>query len=202
MCPGGIICPAATAPGEIVVNGWSPSKRNSHYANSGIVVEVKPEDTHEFEAEGGLSGVAFQSSIERRAFELGGGNLVAPAQRLTDFVSGKASSTLPACSYHPGVRAADFQDLFPQELYARLQGGFKGFEQKRRGFLTEEAIILGVESRTSSPVRVPRCHSTYMHPECNGLFPSGEGAGYAGGIMSAAIDGDNVALAIESYLNS
>jgi len=200
MCPGGIICPAATSHSEVVVNGWSPSNRNSKYANSGIVVEVKPEDLHKFGSDNVLSGVEFQSFLEQRAFELGGGNLVAPAQRLTDFVSGKASSNLPPCSYHPGVHAVDLQDLFPQALYSRLQDGFKSFEQKRRGFITEEAIVLAVESRTSSPIRVPRDNTTYMHPACHGLFPAGEGAGYAGGIMSAAIDGENVAMAIKGFL--
>ena len=184
MCPGGVIAPCATAPGEIVTNGWSPSKRNNPYANSGIVVEVR--------GEGGadpLAGVAYQRAVERAAWVAGGRTQAAPAQRLTDFVEGRLSSTLPGCSYLPGVVSARVDEVLPADVARRLQLGFRAFGRKLRGYLTNEAVVVAVESRTSSPVRIPRCPERLEHPEVRGLFPCGEGAGYAGGIVSAAIDG-------------
>lgn len=192
MCPGGIICPAATDEGEIVVNGWSPSKRNSPYANSGMVVELA---LHDFggNREDPLRAMRFQAEIEQKAFATGGGRQVAPAARLTDFVSGRMSQSLPGSSYLPGIAPVDFSEVLPDFIHQRLKGGFQAFGRKLRGYLTQEAVVVGVESRTSSPVRVPRDHETFMHPEVQGLFPVGEGPGYAGGIMSAAIDGQRAA---------
>ena len=192
MCPGGIICPAATAEGEVVVNGWSPSKRNSPYANSGMVVELALEDFGGDRADP-LRAVRFQGLIEQRAFAAGGGRQVAPAARLTDFVAGRVSQSLPGSSYLPGIAPVDFREVLPDFIHRRLQGGFRAFGKKLRGYLTDEAVVVGVESRTSSPVRVPRDRDTFMHPEVQGLFPTGEGPGYAGGIMSAAIDGQKAA---------
>lgn len=200
MCPGGIICPAATEDGELVVNGWSPSKRNSPYANSGIVAEVTTEDLKQFASEGPLAGVAYQSMVERRSFEAGGGAQVAPAQRLTDFVRGRLSNSLPDCSYLPGLAPARMDEVLPARIHAALKKGFQDFGRKMRGYLTEEAVIVATESRTSSPVRIPRDRETFMHPEVNGLFPCGEGPGYAGGIMSAAMDGEACARAIATFL--
>lgn len=197
MCPGGIICPASTRSDEVVVNGWSPSKRNSRFANSGIVVEVRDEDLEP--SSGALAGVQLQRRLERRAFELGGGKQVAPAQRLSDFVAGRISADLPECSYLPGVVPADLRALFPEAIGSRLRDGFRAFSASRNGFITDEAIVVAVESRTSSPVRIPRDKDTFMHPDAPGLFPVGEGAGYAGGIMSAAMDGENAATALAEY---
>ena len=199
MCPGGIICPSATANDELVVNGWSPSKRNSPFANSGIVVEIKPEDLKPFENEGVFAAMAFQRSVEQNAFAAGGGAQIAPAQRLTDFVRGKNSQSLPACSYIPGLNPVNMADVLPSGIFERLQGGFKAFSQKLRGYLTEEAVVVAPESRTSSPVRIPRDRETLMHPQVEGLFPCAEGAGYAGGIMSAALDGEACMEAAQSY---
>ncbi len=185
MCPGGIIAPCATAPGEIVTNGWSPSKRNNPFANSGVVVEVRGP-----RGDGGpLSGVEYQRGVERAAWEAGGETQVAPAQRLVDFVEGRASSVLPACSYPPGVVSARVDALLPREIAERLQLGFRAFGRTLRSYLTNEALVVAVESRTSSPVRIPRDPERLEHPEVRGLFPCGEGAGYAGGIVSAALDG-------------
>jgi len=199
MCPGGIICPAATQNDEIVVNGWSPSKRNSPYANSGIVVEVKPADLQEA---GPLAGVAYQRVVEQRAFQLGGGKQVAPAQRLADFVEGIASSSLPACSYLPGIQAVELKAVLPAEICEALRQGFRLFGRSLKGYLTNEAVVVAVESRTSSPVRIPRDARTLMHPQLTGLYPCGEGAGYAGGIMSAAIDGEKCALAVAAQVQA
>jgi len=200
MCPGGIIAPCATAPGEIVTNGWSPSKRNNPYANSGIVVTVEPEDLAPFKAHGPLAGLEFQKSIERKAYE-SAGNLknegqLAPAQRLSDFIKGKTSTDLPACSYTPGVISAPVHDILPKAITKRLQEGFTLFGHKMRGYLDPDAIVVGVESRTSSPVKIPRDRESLQHPDVKGLYPCGEGAGYAGGIVSAAIDGEKCAAAI------
>jgi uncharacterized FAD-dependent dehydrogenase len=185
MCPGGIIAPCATAPDEVVTNGWSPSKRNNPYANSGIVVELRGPrgDT------GPLSGVAFQRQVEQRAWQAGGQSQVAPAQRMVDFIEGRMSSTLPGCSYPPGIVSHRVDELLPQDIASRLQAGLRAFGKKMRGYLTNEAVVVAVESRTSSPVRIPRDPERLEHPEVRGLFPCGEGAGYAGGIVSAAIDG-------------
>jgi hypothetical protein len=201
MCPGGIICPAATSPDEVVVNGWSPSKRNNPYANSGMVVEVRLEDMAAG-LHGALAGVEFQRAVERRASEAGGGQQVAPAQRLSDFVAGRASSSLPPCSYIPGVRAADLSEVLPGFVAARLREGFRHFGRQMRGYLSEEAVVVGVESRTSSPVRIPRDAASLMHPGMGGLFPCGEGAGYAGGILSAALDGEACAEAAVRWLQT
>tara|TARA_B100000809_G_scaffold126357_1_gene124581 strand:+ start:8945 stop:10492 length:1548 start_codon:yes stop_codon:yes gene_type:complete len=200
MCPGGIIAPCATAPGEIVTNGWSPSKRNNPYANSGIVVTVEDLDLEPFKAFGELAGLEFQKSIERKAFEAAGNKenngQFAPAQRLTDFINGKVSTDLPECSYTPGIVSAPVHDILPKAITRRLQEGFTMFGNKMRGYLHPDAIVVGVESRTSSPVKIPRDKETLQHTEVKGLFPCGEGAGYAGGIVSAAIDGEKCAEAV------
>jgi uncharacterized FAD-dependent dehydrogenase len=185
MCPGGIIAPCATGPEEIVTNGWSPSKRNNPYANSGIVVEVRGP-----RGDGSArSGVAYQSKVERDAWVAGGKTQVAPAQRMLDFIEGRASATLPGCSYPPGIVSHRVDQLLPPEIATRLQQGLRAFGRKMRGYATNEAVVVAVESRTSSPVRIPRDPDTLEHPEVRGLFPCGEGAGYAGGIVSAAMDG-------------
>ena len=196
MCPGGIIAPAATAEGEIVVNGWSPSKRNNPYANSGIVVSVEEKDMTPFRKHGPLAGLYFQQSVEQKAFILGGGQMVAPAQRMADFVDGKISRDLPSCSYLPGLHSAPLQEALPPFIHDCLREGLAAFGKKMRGYLTNEAVIVATESRTSSPVRIPRDPDTLQHPQIQNLFPCGEGAGYAGGIVSAAMDGERVADAI------
>ncbi len=200
MCPGGIIAPAATAPGEIVVNGWSPSKRNNPYANSGIVVSVDPTDCKAFKNLGALAALAFQEQVEQKAFAAGGGNLVAPALRLTDFCEGKISNNLPDCSYLPGIRATSLKEVLPPFIHQRLQEAFRRTGKKMKGYYTREAVVVATESRTSSPVRIPRDRELLNHPELTNLYPCGEGAGYAGGIVSAAMDGESVALAIAAYL--
>ena len=196
MCPGGIIAPCATAQQEVVTNGWSPSKRNNPFANSGIVVTTEPEDLVPFKQFGPLAGLRYQQAIEHMAWEAGGKTQTAPAQRLSDFVSNKLSSALPQTSYQPGVTSAPLHTLLPEAIGKRLQIGFNEFGKKMRGYLTNDAVIVGVESRTSSPVRIPRDKETLQHPQISGLYPCGEGAGYAGGIMSAAIDGQKCATAI------
>ncbi|TAE58444.1 MAG: FAD-binding protein, partial [Bacteroidetes bacterium] len=198
MCPGGIICPAATAEGEVVVNGWSPSKRNSPFANSGMVTEISAADFGRKEA-GPLDGLYFQQQVEQAAFRAGGGKQVAPAQRLTDFVRGRISPTLPGCSYLPGIAPADLAAVLPPFVHKRLKEGFRQFGQMMKGYLTEEAVVVATESRTSSPVRIPRDAETLMHPQVAGLYPCGEGAGYAGGIISAALDGQACAEALVKY---
>ncbi len=200
MCPGGIIAPCATAPGEIVTNGWSPSKRNNPYANSGIVVTVEEEDLEPFKKYGALAGLELQKSIEKKAYDIAGNKdnsgQFAPAQRLADYIKGKVSTDLPDCSYTPGVVSAPVHEILPKEITRRLQEGFTMFGHKMKGYLHPDAIVVGVESRTSSPVKIPRNRETYQHPDIKGLFPCGEGAGYAGGIVSAAIDGEKCAEAI------
>src|SRR5687767_6338231 len=193
MCPGGIIAPAATNPGEIVVNGWSPSKRNNPYANSGMVVTVEEKDTLRFNKSGSLAGMFFQQETEQNAFAAGGGKFVAPAQRLVDFTENKISSSLPACSYLPGISATSMKDFLPAFIHQRLQEAFREFGKKMKGYLTNEALVVATESRTSSPVRIPRQAETFTHPQVSNLYPCGEGAGYAGGIVSAAMDGIKVA---------
>ena len=198
MCPGGFIVPAATAPGEIVVNGMSPSRRDSRFANSGIVVAVDMPDFHRSglhgTSEGPLAGLEFQAAIERRACIQGG--QYAPAQRLEDFVQKRSSTSLNDTSYQPGLVSADMDAILPAFLSHALREGFRSFGKKMRGYLTNEAQVVGVESRTSSPVRIPRDAETLEHPQIRGLYPCGEGAGYAGGIVSAAMDGERVAEAI------
>jgi uncharacterized FAD-dependent dehydrogenase len=193
MCPGGIIAPAATSPAELVVNGWSPSKRNNPFANSGIVVSVEAEDIRSFEKFGPLAAMYFQQSVEKRAFEKGGGKFVAPAQRLIDFTENKHSASLPACSYLPGVSSVLLKEALPGFIYQRLQQGFKAYGKKMKGYLTNDALVVATESRTSSPVRIPRNSVNLQHPQISNLYPCGEGAGYAGGIVSAAMDGERVA---------
>jgi hypothetical protein len=200
MCPGGIICPASTSEGELVVNGWSPSRRDSPFANSGMVVEVRDEDLAPLAEKGALAGMAFQAMVEQKAFIAGGGKQVAPAQRLTDFLDGKVSQDLPDCSYLPGLNSADLKEVLPASIMERLQSGFRVFGEKMKGYLTREAVVVATESRTSSPIRIPRDKESLMHPQAAGLFPSGEGAGYAGGIMSAAMDGERCAEAAVRFL--
>lgn len=193
MCPGGIIAPCATYENEIVVNGWSPSKRNNPFANSGTVVQITLEDV---KGDDPLRMMHFQSQIEQAAFKLGGGNLVAPAQRMVDFVEGRLSADLPRNSYLPGTRSVMLKDTLPDFVALSLKNALPVFGKKMRGYYTNEAILVGVESRSSSPVRIPRDRDTFQHPQVSGLFPCAEGAGYAGGIVSAAIDGVNCANAV------
>jgi len=190
MCPGGFIVPAATSPGELVVNGMSPSRRNSKYANSGMVAAVELEDIKPYHKYGVLASMEFQAEVERMAWKVGGETQAAPAQKMQDFVDGKTSSSELPTSYQPGVVAQDMMEVLPDFIGRRLRQGFQSFGKKMRGYLTNEAQIVGVESRTSSPVRIPRNAETCEHTEIRGLFPCGEGAGYAGGIVSAATDGE------------
>ena len=204
MCPGGIIVPAATSPGEVVVNGMSPSKRNSRWANSGIVTSVEEDDLAPFlEEHGALAGLAFQRSVEQAAFKANGdGSQKAPGQRLIDFIEDRPSKDLPRVSYVPGVVPVNLGDVLPERITLALRNGFRLFGEAMKGFVVEEAVVVGVESRTSSPVRIPRDADTLHHPELTELFPCGEGAGFAGGIVSAAIDGQRVAKAIGALLHS
>ena len=197
MCPGGIIAPAATAPGELVVNGWSPSKRNNPYANSGIVVSVELADLKtKNKTKDPLSLLRFQQEVEQTAFKAGGGNLQAPAQRLIDFCENRSSTNLPPCSYVPGIVPVNLKEILPSFIQERLQLGFKQVAQKMKRYYTNEAVLVATESRTSSPVRIPRDPEKLHHPQISTLYPCGEGAGYAGGIVSAAMDGERVAVAI------
>jgi len=190
MCPGGFIVPAATAPGEVVVNGMSPSRRNNLFANSGVVVEIDVDkDIRKFDHYGALKGLEYQKILERLAFTSGGRSQTAPAQRLTDFVEGTLSTSLNATSYQPGLLSAPMHSLLPKLIGGRLRQGFTEFGKKMKGYYTEEANVIGVESRTSSPVTIPR-NEQLAHPEIKNLFPCGEGGGYAGGIVSAAMDGE------------
>jgi uncharacterized FAD-dependent dehydrogenase len=200
MCPGGIIAPCATDYNEIVVNGWSPSKRNNPFANSGTVVQINLEDVPGSETDP-LRLLNFQLAIEQQAYRLGGGNLVAPAQRMVDFVEGRVSNNLPHNSYLPGTNSVDLTEVLPEFIHQRLRKALPAFGQKMKGYYTNEAILVGVESRTSSPVRIPRDRETLQHPQIAGLYPCGEGAGYAGGIVSAAIDGMNCAEAIAKKIS-
>lgn len=196
MCPGGFIIPAATAPGQLVVNGMSPASRGTKWANSGMVVEVLPEDLTDYDNFGALKVMAFQEDIERRFSEDSEGGQNAPAQRLTDFVNGKPSKSLPSTSYAPGVHPARLDQLLPPFVADRLREGFREFGCKSRGYLTADAAVIGAETRTSSPVRIPRDPDSLTHIGFEGLYPCGEGAGYAGGIVSAAIDGERCAEAL------
>jgi uncharacterized FAD-dependent dehydrogenase len=211
MCPGGIIAPAATAPHEVVVNGWSPYKRNGRFANSGLVVAVDDEDFAPFSAHGALKALAFQRDIEQRAYTLAqqavAGStaprslLTAPAQRAVDFVKGRVSASLPDCSYVPGLTSLPLTEVLPAQVARRLQAALVDFGRTMKGYLSEDALLVGVESRTSSPVRVPRDRERCEHPELRGLFPCGEGAGYAGGIASAALDGFKCAEAASALVD-
>lgn len=212
MCPGGIIAPAATNPKELVVNGWSPSKRNNPFANSGMVVSVDMNDIAATLKEkkftpyknnftnNALQLMQFQQMIEEKAYQQGGGNFVAPAQRVVDFCTNKLSATLPDCSYLPGISSTLMQEVLPYFIYSRLQEGIKAFGKKMKGYYTNEAVVVATESRTSSPVRIPRNAHTLQHIQIHNLYPCAEGAGYAGGIVSAAMDGENVAKAIAAIL--
>jgi uncharacterized FAD-dependent dehydrogenase len=209
MCPGGIIAPAATSPGELVVNGWSPSKRNNPYANSGIVVSVEEKDARKyFEKKNWEIGklnsplllMEFQKAIEQNAFNAGGGKFVAPAQRLVDFTGNKLSSSLPGCSYLPGLNSVSLKEVLPGFINKSLQQAFKEYGKKMKSYFTNDAVIVATESRTSSPVRIPRDAETLQHPQIKNLYPCGEGAGYAGGIVSAAMDGERVAKCIVAAL--
>lgn len=200
MCPGGHIVPSATNPGEVVVNGMSASTRSSRYANSGMVVAIEPDELIEYKKYGNLAGLRFQEDMEKMAWLAGGQSQAAPAQRMVDFVNGKLSPTLNDCSYIPGVNSAPLHELLPEMIGSRLQQGFMAFGSKMKGYFTNEANILGVESRTSSPVRIPRDEMLLSHPQVYNLYPCGEGAGYAGGIVSAAIDGERCAEAIQNTL--
>lgn len=203
MCPGGLIVPSATSPGEIVVNGMSMSRRDSPFANSGTVVAVEQEDWKDFQTHGALAGVAYQSSVERTAFESNGdGTQRAPAQRLIDFLDGKVSGSIPPTSYIPGHASVDMRSILPHAIDSRLRVAIREFGASMKGYLTNEAVMVGVESRTSSPVRIPRDPVSREHISVGGLFPCGEGAGYAGGIVSAALDGQNVAQAIAARIFS
>lgn len=213
MCPGGIIAPAATGEGEVVVNGWSPSKRNNPYANSGIVVSVSEADlssAKEFKdylkqknanSSSALRMMFFQQMVERKAFAAGGGKFVAPAQRMIDFNENKVSTSFPKCSYVPGIASSDLTETLPAFINRSLKDAFKSFGKKMRGYYTNEAVIVATESRTSSPVRIPRDMVTLQHPQIKNLYPCGEGAGYAGGIVSAAMDGERVAAMIGKLVN-
>lgn len=212
MCPGGIIAPAATSPGELVVNGWSPSKRNNAFANSGMVVTVDVKDAveyfnkqnpkHKFQAgeNDPLLLMKFQQAIEQKAFIAGGGKFVAPAQRMVDMFDKKTSSTLPDCSYLPGITSTSLATVLPDFIFEDLRLAFQAFGKKMRGYFTNEAIAVATESRTSSPVRIPRDPDSLQHPQIKGLYPCGEGAGYAGGIVSAAMDGERIANCIAVQL--
>ena len=211
MCPGGIIAPASTAPNELVVNGWSPSKRNNPFANSGMVVAVsvkdafnhlKKEGQNIHEKDAPLLLLKFQQLVEQNAFKAGGGRFVAPAQRLVDFCNNKQSDTLPSCSYIPGLRSCDMKEVLPEFISLSLRKGLQNFGQKMHGYYSNEAILVGTESRTSSTVRIPRDPESLEHPQVKNLYPCGEGAGYAGGIVSAAMDGEKIAGSIVQKLNS
>jgi uncharacterized protein len=202
MCPGGLIVPAATAPGEVVVNGMSMSRRDSPFANSGLVTSVEPEDLKPWAKHDVFAAMEFQAEVERRLFAAGDGSQKGPALRLTDFVAGKLSADLPKTSYIPGLYPAPLFELLPAFIYRRLRDGMSDFGRQMRGFYTSEANVVATESRTSAPVRIPRDAASLMHPDMQGLFPCGEGAGYAGGIISAAMDGQNVARAVAQQLLS
>ena len=208
MCPGGIIAPAATAPGEIVVNGWSPSKRDNPYANSGMVVQIDvpiaanflKKNKNSLPENHPLLLLAFQKEVEQAAFKVGGGLQVAPAARLIDFCSNKVSANLPDASYLPGLHSAPLNEVLPHFVHRTLQEGFKAFGKKMKGYYTNDAVVVATESRTSSPVRIPRKADTLHHPQIKNLYPCAEGAGYAGGIVSAAMDGQKLAQQIASIL--
>jgi len=200
MCPGGVIAPCATSPGEVVTNGWSPSKRDQATANSGIVVELKLEDFKPFAKFGALAGMEFQKSIEQKAWHLAGQTQKVPAQRMIDFTQNKVSSSIPKTSYLPGTTSVDIGQVFPGFLTQIMREGFIEFGKAIRGYMTNEAILHAPESRTSSPVRIPRDSETLEHLQIKGLYPCGEGAGFAGGIISAAIDGEKCAQKIAEVL--
>ena len=197
MCPGGFIVPAMTDSAESVVNGMSPSHRGSPYANSGFVTEIREEDfAHLSEKYGALAGLVFQQQLEQAARAQAPEHQKAPAQRVADFVAGRRSASLPKCSYVPGLVESRLDEWMPQFMATRLREAIAIFDKRMRGYMTNEAVVVGVESRTSTPVRIPRDRDTLQHPEVKGLYPTGEGAGFAGGIISAALDGERIAEAI------
>jgi uncharacterized FAD-dependent dehydrogenase len=200
MCPGGVIAPSATSPGEVVTNGWSPSRRNLKTANSGIVVELKLEDFKPFAKFGALAGMEFQRSIEQKAWHLAGETQKVPAQRMLDFTKSIKSKDIPKTSYIPGTTSVELGEVFPNFITQILRQGFVEFGKSMKGYLTNEAVLHAPESRTSSPVRIPRDAVTLEHLQIKGLYPCSEGAGYAGGIVSAAIDGEKCALKIAEVL--
>ncbi len=202
MCPGGVIAPCATSPGEVVTNGWSPSKRDQATANSGIVIELKLEDFAPYSKFGALAGLEFQKSIEQKAWHLAGETQKVPAQRMVDFTKNSVSSEIPKTSYVPGTTSVEMGQVFPGFLSQILREGFSEFGKSMKGYLTNEAILHAPESRTSSPVRIPRDAISLEHLQIKGLYPCGEGAGYAGGIISAAIDGEKCAIKVFEALNS
>ncbi|NBW27582.1 MAG: FAD-binding protein [Flavobacteriaceae bacterium] len=202
MCPGGVIAPCATSPGEVVTNGWSPSKRDQPTANSGIVVELKIEDFAPYSKFGALAGLEFQKNIEKKAWHLAGETQKVPAQRLIDFTKSTISSDIPKTSYVPGTTSVELGSVFPEFLTQTLREGFLEFGKSMKGYLSNEAIIHAPESRTSSPVRIPRDAITLEHLQIKGLYPCGEGAGFAGGIISAAIDGEKCAMKVFEALKS
>ncbi len=202
MCPGGIIVPSSTAPGETVVNGMSNSRRNSPYANSGLVVEIRPEDLQDWQSGGAFAGLNFQQHLEKMCHQHGGNGMVAPAQRITDFAAGLPSSSLPDHSYHPGLVASPLHEWLPASIGERLRSALIFFGKRMKGFMTREAILVGVESRTSSPVRISRDPAFLMSTGMPGLFPAGEGAGFAGGIVSSAMDGEKAAEGVSRWLSS
>jgi uncharacterized FAD-dependent dehydrogenase len=193
MCPGGFIVPAATSPGEIVVNGMSPSRRDSKFANSGMVVAVELEDLPQYQKYGPLAAMMFQAEVEQKAWRAGGETQTAPAQKMIDFTQRKTSKDLLETSYQPGLLSVDMHEVLPDFIAQRLKTGLLAFGQKMKGYLTNDAQIIGIESRTSSPVRIPRDKESFEHPVIKGLYPCAEGAGYAGGIVSAAMDGERCA---------
>jgi len=199
MCPGGVIAPCATSPGEIVTNGWSSSRRARSTANSGIVVELKPGDFKPFQNYGPLAAMEFQHDVEKKAWKEGGETQTAPAQRLADFVDGNVSGSLPNTSYSPGIASVDLRSVLPKFIYNSLKDGFRQFDRSMKGYLTNEAVVHAPETRTSSPVKIPRDEVTLQHIQVKGLYPCGEGAGYAGGIVSAAMDGIKCAEAISTH---
>jgi uncharacterized FAD-dependent dehydrogenase len=212
MCPGGIIAPAATNVNELVVNGWSPSKRNNAFANSGMVVSVEIADAVEslkksrypivknIDVNNPLLLMEFQKMVEEKSYTAGGGKFVAPAQRVVDFCNNKVSNNLPNCSYLPCITSANMNNVLPNFIYTRLQEGLKAFGKRMKGYYTNEAIVVATESRTSSPVRIPRDAISLQHPQIKNLYPCAEGAGYAGGIVSAAMDGERVAQSIAAQI--
>ena len=193
MCPGGIIAPCATSPGEVVTNGWSPSRRDYETSNSGIVVELKTNDFAKYSEYGPLAGVEFQKEIEQKSWSVAGESQKVPSQRLVDFTEDNLSSNIPKTSYIPGTTSSLISEVLPEFINQNLKEGFKLFGKQMKGYLTNEAVVHAPESRTSSPVRIPRDRNTFQHLQINGLYPCGEGAGYAGGIISAAIDGEKCA---------
>jgi uncharacterized FAD-dependent dehydrogenase len=196
MCPGGIIAPCATSPGEVVTNGWSPSKRNNPYSNSGIVVGIEPEKLPNYDPNDPFICLDLQASVEQQCWEFAGKSQNVPAQRMQDFVEGKVSKDLPESSYQPGLTSVDLTEVLPEFIAKRLKKAFVAFGKKMKGYYTNDAVLHAPESRTSSPISIPRDRETYQHVEIEGLYPCGEGAGYAGGIASAAVDGVNCVQAI------